>query len=83
MALETELRFFESIKEDLLKKASGKYALIVGKELIGTFDHRAEAYERGVHRFGNVPMLIHRIVEGSNGPEVIPALTLGLLHAVF
>ncbi len=78
MLLETERKYFDSIKKDLLEKASGKYAVIVGDELLGTFDHRHDGYAEAVKRFGNVPMLIKRIQE-ADGVEEVPALMLGLL----
>lgn len=80
MALEIELRHFESIKADLLQHQEGKYALIIGTELIGVFDHREEAYKTGVEKRGNVPMLI-KLITREETAETIPAMTLGLLRA--
>ena len=81
MALETELKHYESIKEELLKHHEGKYALIIGEKLIGTFDHREEAYNKGIQQRGNVPMLIKRISAEDDPPSTNLALHLGLLHA--
>jgi len=78
--LKRELEFFESQKEELLKHHEGKYALIIGEELLGTFDSSAKAYASGISARGNVPMLIKRI-ERDETPGSIPSLTLGLLHA--
>ena len=78
--LEAELRHFEAIKEELLGHHDGKFALIIGSELIGIFDSQAQAYETGVRSRGNVPMLIKKIAR-DEGVESIPVLTLGLLHA--
>lgn len=80
MALETELQHYESIKADLLQHYEGKYALIIGAELIGIFDQREAAYRTGIEQRGNVPMLIRRIVR-DEPMDVIPAMTLGLLRA--
>jgi hypothetical protein len=80
MALETELQYFQSIKAELLQHHEGKYALIIGNELIGTFDHRDEAYKAGLEKRGNVPMLIKHIVREETR-ETIPAMTLGLFSA--
>ena len=80
VALETELRYFESKKQELLQHHEGKYALIIGVELVGIFDHREEAYKVGVERHGNVPMLIKHIGR-DEPPESIPAMNLGLIHA--
>ncbi len=78
MVLETELQKFEALKEELLQHHEGKYALIVGDELVGVFDHREEAYKDGLAKKGNVPMLIKRISR-EEPTESAPALTLGLL----
>ena len=77
--LDKEKGVFESHRADLLKRARGKYALVVGEDLVDVFDHREEAYAAGVERFGNVPMLIKRVQE-SDDVDVLPALTLGLLR---
>lgn len=80
MALETELQHFEAIKQDLLAHHEDKYALIVGRELVGVFDSREEAYRVGMEKVGNVPMLI-RLISRQEQSESIPAMTLGLLGA--
>ncbi len=80
MALEREQRHFESIKPQLLEHHEGKYALIVEEELIGTFDHREEAYKVGIQKYGNVPMLI-KLISKEESIDSIPAMTLGLLGA--
>jgi len=80
MALETELTFFESIKAELLPHNEGKYALIIGRELIGTYDRQEDAYKAGVEAKGNVPMLI-KLISVRERPESLPAMTLGLISA--
>jgi len=80
MTLERELAYFESIKADLLKHSKGKYALIIGGELLGVFERSEEAYAVGIEQRGNVPMLIKLITE-QDPTDTIPALTLGLMHA--
>jgi hypothetical protein len=78
--LQVELAHFEEIKGELLKHHLGKFALIKGKELVGTFTKREEAYEAGVKRFGNVPMLIRQVV-AEEPVQQIPALMHGLINA--
>lgn len=80
MALEVELNYFESKKQDLLQHHEGKYALIVGEELLGVFDHQDEAYKTGVAKKGNVPMLIKQILK-VDVTEFVPAMVLGLIAA--
>lgn len=78
--LEKEYQYYLKIKAELLKQHQGKFALIKGEELIGTYDTAENAYKVGLGRFGNVPFLIIRVQE--NEEKVwIPALELGLLHA--
>lgn len=80
MALEQELAYFESVKEQLLQHHEGKYALIIGRELVGVFDHRDEAYKVGIETRGNVPMLI-KVIRRQEPIEAVPAMNLGLLRA--
>ncbi len=80
MELQTERAYFEKNRERLLKEHEGKFALIKGSELIGTFDTAEMAYITGVQRFGNVPLLIKQVVK-EEGEVYLPAMTLGLLRA--
>lgn len=78
--LEVEVKHFESLKADLLRQSPGKYALIIGTELLGVFDRPQEAYRVGIQSKGNVPMLIKQIVP-EDAAARLPAMTLGLLYA--
>jgi hypothetical protein len=80
MPLETELAHYEVLKAELLKHHEGKYALIIGQDLLGVYDHSEEAYAHGLEKCGNVPMLIKHITKDEK-IDIIPALTLGLFHA--
>ena len=80
MALEKELAFYESTKDQLLKHHEGKHVLIVGDEQLGVFDRPEDAYAAGIEQRGNVPMLIKR-VEKEERVETIPAMVLGLINA--
>ena len=77
-SLKEEVEYFQERKEELLQKSQGQFALIRGRELLGTFTTYAEAYEAGVERFGNAPMLIRRITK-EDPTEQVPALMHGLL----
>ena len=80
MALETELKYFNDHREKWLVDHKGKYALVKGQELVGTFDTAENAYVEGVRRFGNTAFLVKQILDEE--PVVhVPALTLGLLSA--
>lgn len=50
--LETELRFFEERRVALVAKAKGKYALVKGDLLAGTFEDRNEAIGAGYEPSG-------------------------------
>lgn len=77
--LHVELRYFQEQREHFLAEHSGKYALIKGKTLVGTFDTHEAAYEHGVARFGNVPFLI-KAVRKHDEVVRLPALAMGLLR---
>jgi hypothetical protein len=61
--LEREVRFFEEHRLELLSRAAGKYALIKGTELVGTFASEIEAVGAGFLRFGTESFLVKHIVE--------------------
>lgn len=80
MPLEKELAFFAKLKMDLLKNHEGKFVLIRGEDLVGTYDSAENAYAEGVRRFGREPFLVKRVTAQE---EVYrnQALSLGLVHA--
>ncbi len=78
-ALQTEYQYYLRIKADLLKQYKGKFALIKKQELVGTFDTDQDAYNAGLDKFGNVPILIIRIQETEESAW-IPVLSMGLLN---
>jgi hypothetical protein len=80
VALERELKYFETIKRELLGNHAGKFALIKGEEFIGAFDSADNAFKEGVERFGKEIFLVKKISEDE---EVYrnQALFLGLTNA--
>lgn len=78
--LQEELTYFQGNLERLMVAHKGKYALIKGSELIGTFDTEENAYEAGIARFGNTPFLIREVTD-TEPTARFPALTVGLLRA--
>lgn len=60
--LQTELEFFNTIRNELLGQATDEYALIHGKELIDTFKSKDDAIKKGYTLFGNEPFLVKKIV---------------------
>lgn len=61
--LDTELRYFNEHRSDLLKNAAGKFALVKGDVLLGTFDSETEAIRHGYQTLGNVAFLVKQITE--------------------
>jgi len=78
--LSKERTYFDEIKPQLLQTSEGKFVLIKDRRLIGTYDSPARAYEEGIARLGNVPMLIIQ-VRRTESKDVVPALTLGVIRA--
>jgi len=61
--LETEWRYFNEHRAELLQQAAGKFALIKGDSLIGMFDSEASAIRTGYQKLGNVPFLVKEVTE--------------------
>ena len=80
MVLETELAYYESVKDSLLQHHEGKCVLIVGRDQLGVFDQAEDAYRAGIEQRGNVPMLIKK-VERTEEVETVPSMVLGLINA--
>jgi hypothetical protein len=80
MALDDELRTFETHRSEWLQHHRGKFALIKGTEVAEFFDSAERAFAEGIERWGNVSFLIKQIVE-SERPECLPALMFGLIDA--
>ncbi len=78
--LEEEIAYYRQNLAEWMAKYPGKFALIRGNVLEGTFDTMEAALDEGSRRFGLAPYLIRQI--GAASEEIsIPALTLGILRA--
>lgn len=60
--LSTELATFERRRTELIGAAQGRYALIKGEEVVGTYESESDAIAEGYRRFGNVPFLVKHLV---------------------
>jgi len=80
MALERELEFFNQWRMDWLREHEGKFALVVSDTLEGFYDTAEHAYEFGVKKHGNIPMLIHEVTPQET-TEQMPMLALLHGHA--
>ena len=61
--LSQELATFEKHKNELLAQSEGKYVLIYQTEVVGTYSSEVDAITEGYQRFGNVPLLVKRVVQ--------------------
>ena len=68
--LAREIATFESMQPDLEGAQAGKWALVYGDKLVGTFDSFDSAANTAVTRFGRGPYLIRQI--GAQ-PMIMPA----------
>jgi hypothetical protein len=80
MPLEKELEAFKKNLPEWSQTHGGKFVLVVGEELVGVYDDPETAYEIGIERFGNIPMLIKQVLP-DEGTVFFPALMLGLTPA--
>lgn len=56
--LETELRYCNEHRSELLHNAAGRFALVKSEALIGTFDAETEAIRHGYQTLGNIAFLV-------------------------
>ena len=80
MALEEEVKFYESKKKELLQYYKGQFALIKGSKLLGTFTTQQEAFQAGVKAVGNQAFLIKEVKETEDVLQY-PALVVGMISA--
>ncbi len=60
--MKSELETYERRRETLLVQAEGKWVLIRGDQVVGTFDTNMDAVADGYRRFGNVPFMVKQIL---------------------
>jgi hypothetical protein len=78
--LAEERKFFAEQQSEWKKAHVGKFILVKGKQLTGTFNRAEDAVAEGARRFGTEPFLV-RNVEQTENEVYIPALALGILNA--
>ena len=61
--LEKELAAYEAVKPSLLPHVLGKFVLIRGEQVVGTYDAELDAVNAGYQKFGNVPFLVKEVTE--------------------
>ena len=60
--LAKERATFEEKKPELLGTSEGRWALVYGSDVVGTYDSSQDAIRDGYSRFGNVAFLVKQIV---------------------
>lgn len=59
--LETEIKTYETRRNELEKQYPGKFVVFKGEELVGAYDTIEAAAEEAVRRFGRGPYLIRQV----------------------
>ncbi len=59
--LSAEVNAYEAMKPELVSKYEGRFVLFKQHDLLGVYDSFASAFEAGVQKLGNVPMLIKQV----------------------
>ena len=77
--LDVELKTLQKHQEELEREHAGKFVLIHGNEVIGTYDEFETAADEGLRLFGESPFLIRQLAQP---PVTIPdSVLLGLTVA--
>jgi hypothetical protein len=61
--LSKELKTYEANLESLLGSHEGKFVLIYGDKVLGTFDNQMDAITWGYRELGNVPFLVKQVLK--------------------
>jgi len=61
--LSKELKTYEENLPRLLGTHEGKFVLIHGEKIVGTFDSQMDAITCGYREFGNVPFLVKQVLK--------------------
>ena len=64
--LEKEFKYFKDHQEELVKKHEGKYLVIVGEEVAGTYDAEIDAYTEAKKRHRPGTFLIQHCLPGES-----------------
>jgi hypothetical protein len=75
--LEPELKAYQTHRGALLSRAAGKWVLIRETEVLGTFESRLDAINRGYELLGNVPFLVKQVT-AVDAPESFTSSLLAL-----
>ena len=77
--LAEEREYFSEHQSEWREAHAGKFVLVKGRELVGTFNRAEDAITEGARRFGEEPFLVRSVDQEKD--IYIPALALGILDA--
>jgi hypothetical protein len=80
--LTEEREFYQQNRAAWLKDHAGKFALVKRRQLVGFYESPDLAYQDGLMKLGNVPMLVIQVL-AEQPVARFPALQLGLMSADF
>lgn len=80
MPIEQEVQWFEAHRAELLKTYLGKFVLIKGEAVMGSFDSAQAAYEAGVKSYGLGAFLVKQVLP-ADPVQQMPAVSVGALRA--
>lgn len=63
--LEQEFKYYLDHQDELVKKYNGKFLVIVNNEIVGAFDSKIEAYNKGKENHELGTFLIQRCSPGN------------------
>jgi hypothetical protein len=64
-ALKKEFDWYLANQAELIKKYNGKFLLIVGENVVGSFDSTVDAYNKGMAEYEPGKFLIQRCSSGN------------------
>jgi hypothetical protein len=64
--LEKEFKYYLENQEELLKEYNGKYLVIIGEEIVGSYDSDEEAYFESIDKYKEGSFLIQLCESGDS-----------------
>ena len=77
MGVSEEIEFLDSSKEKLRREHRGRYVLIRGRAVLGSFETEEAAYRQGVAQYGMAPFVVAYLGEHEDRAWVPQLVELG------
>jgi len=78
--LEAEIKFFIENQQDLAAKYPGRYLLVKGDTVSGSYQLEMDAISEGVRQYGLSSFLVRHVNQVQHD-VCVPALSLGIINA--